>query len=98
MSAQVRVVSEKYIKEEDFETLSSLLGELIEKTRQEDGCIEYTFNQDKDDITHFTFIETWENMDALTGHTKAEHYLEIIPKLNALCFKDGALSIYHEFA
>lgn len=93
---QVRVVAEKFIKEENLPALKKLLPELLEETRKEDGCLEYTFNQDQDNPEHFTFIETWENMEKLKAHTQTPHYKEIVPQINKLGFQDGVLKLYHQ--
>lgn len=94
---KLRIVSEKYIKEEQIPRLQELLSELITETLKEDGCLQYTFNQDKEDKSHFAFIETWETESHSDAHGQTEHYKRILPEINSMCYKPGVLSKYYEF-
>ena len=42
-------------------------------TRKEAGCVVYTFQQDTDDTTQITLLETWKDLPALEAHMKEEH-------------------------
>lgn len=93
----IKVISEKYIKSENFSKLKEITDELIAETRKEKGCIEYTFNQNIQDETNFIFIEAWQSREDLDNHTKTEHFQRLVPQITELCYKDGSLSLFTEF-
>lgn len=42
-------------------------------TRDEDGCIVYTFYTDRDDADNFRVYEEWASWDALEAHGASPH-------------------------
>ncbi len=46
---------------------------VMEATRQEAGCISYTFSADLSEEGHFHIFEEWESQAALDEHFKAPH-------------------------
>ena len=57
-----------------MENILSVLRTLTTATRTEPGCIKYELHQDLSDETHLTFIEEWENEEALKLHFQTEHF------------------------
>lgn len=43
-------------------------------TANEPGCSAYDCSRDVLDPTQFVFVEQWEDMAAIGGHVKSEHY------------------------
>lgn len=75
-----------------MEKAAPLYRELIEKTRRENGCIDYGFFIDPADETKGCFIETWESDEALGAHVKSEHFTRIFPQLRELGAAMGEIS------
>ena len=42
-------------------------------SRQEDGCLDYTFSVELNDPSRLRITEKWESMDALAAHFQAPH-------------------------
>jgi quinol monooxygenase YgiN len=55
--------------------------------KEETECIHYSLYQDISNPQILTFIEEWENMDALNRHMDAAHFKDLVPKLGE--FADG---------
>jgi flavorubredoxin len=71
----IKIVAENYIKEEYQEEFLKLTKELIILSREEKGNISYHLYQDINDDSHFTFIEEWQNQEAIDEHN---HHLKFI--------------------
>jgi quinol monooxygenase YgiN len=68
---------------------------MIKKTNANDkGCISYELYKDTQDPLHFTMIEEWENEEAIQGHMKAPHFVELIPVMDGFSSKPGELTTY----
>lgn len=77
-----------YILEDKINEMISLSKELVEKTREEKGCISYILYQDGNDQSVFTFIEEWESKEALDAHMSAEHFTRLVPKISDISAKE----------
>ena len=58
------------------ETATEAARAVMAATRQEEGCISYTFSADLDEPGHFHIFEEWESQAALDAHFKAPHMAE----------------------
>mmetsp|Transcript_10067 Transcript_10067/g.15248 ORF Transcript_10067/g.15248 Transcript_10067/m.15248 type:complete len:594 (+) Transcript_10067:70-1851(+) len=58
--------------------------ELCEKSRQEDGCIFYTFVKNPSVSTRFVIIEEWASQSHLEAHSKTEHFTRLVPLMDAI--------------
>ncbi|MGX7023796.1 putative quinol monooxygenase [Vagococcus hydrophili] len=76
------LIAEDFIKVEKISTVLPYYEELVEKTRQEPGCISYELTKDLKNEGHFIFLERWVNEDALTFHTKTEHFKRLVPLID----------------
>lgn len=47
--------------------------EVMKATREEEGCISYTFSADLSDPGRFLLFEEWKSQDALTAHFATPH-------------------------
>jgi quinol monooxygenase YgiN len=90
----IRVVAKSIIKEEHIETYKSLANELIRETRKEQGCITYELFQDINHPDICSFIEAWEDMEALGRHMKSAHYERIVPQMAQLKEKPSEVNVY----
>jgi len=72
--AELTVVATVVAKQEYLEEVKSELLKLVEPTRAEAGCIDYTLHQDRVDPAVFVFHETWESEACLEQHMNAPHF------------------------
>ncbi|MFB2773195.1 putative quinol monooxygenase [Pelatocladus sp. BLCC-F211] len=66
------------------DAVGSLLLQLVEPTRQEEGCIRYELLQNHAEPTEFIFTEEWENEVALMAHLDSIHLQEIFLEVGKL--------------
>lgn len=90
----IKVVAKNYIKEEKVDEVLEIIKELIEETRKEEGCIKYELFQDVKNKGVITFIEEWENMEALQKHMESEHFKRIVPKVQSYTEKEMEINLY----
>ena len=80
----VKVVARVKSLPEHVAAVRSALGELIDPTRREAGCLQYELWQNKSDPTDFTFIEEWESDATLDAHAASQHLKTTAAKLKGL--------------
>lgn len=90
----IKIVAKFTLKEDKIDEFKSLASELVTETRREDGCISYRLFQEMNNVKVLTFIEEWENQNALDRHMQSKHFKEILPKLAETQEKDADISIY----
>jgi quinol monooxygenase YgiN len=91
----LNVVAKQFVKPEKLEEFLKLGKELVEKTTELDaGCMAYAMYQDMSNPNIVTVMEAWESQEALDKHGKAAHFVDLIPKLGALCEKPTEISLY----
>jgi quinol monooxygenase YgiN len=93
----IKVLAKCAYEADVWETVAPLYRELIEKTRQESGCVEYSLFIDLEDGKKCCFVETWESDEALAAHVKSEHFTRIFPQLREHGMKMGEVSKLKEF-
>jgi len=72
------------INPEKREEAIELVTDVAEKARQESGIIEYRVAVDVEDENHITFVEQYEDEEALDTHMQQEHtqrLLEGLPEI-----------------
>ena len=93
----IKVVTKMFVKPERVDEYISLVGKLAAETRQKDaGCITYELYQDTKDPHILSFIEEWEDQDALDSHIAAPHFKEIMPTLVSFTEKPMEINIYRK--
>jgi quinol monooxygenase YgiN len=90
----IKVVAKSEIREDQVEAYKRLASELIHETRKEHGCISYELFQDIDHPDVCTFIEAWEDMDALNRHMKSAHFERLVPRMVQLKDKPSEVNVY----
>lgn len=90
----LRVVARVVALPDKVEEVKSVLIELIEPTRQENGCIVYEMLQNQADPTDFVFVEEWESDAALDAHMSRAHFIEAVSKLDGLLAIPGDIRRY----
>jgi len=90
----VKVIADNYVKEECVEDFLAVTRELVEKTNALDpGCIKYELCRDINDPLRFAMLEEWEDQKSLDDHMKAEHFVQLVPKLHDLGAKPTEITI-----
>jgi len=71
------VVITAYItaKNDKISEVEKILTDMIIPSRKETGCLKYELYRDIENLNSFTFIEEWENEEAIENHRKTEHYI-----------------------
>jgi quinol monooxygenase YgiN len=87
----ITIVAKNTIKQGKTEEFKLLAESLINESRKEEGCIAYNLYEDSNNCNILTFIEQWENKDAINAHNKSEHFTSIVPQF--VDFKDGPSEI-----
>ena len=67
---------------------------LIASSKQEEGCISYNLHEDINDENIMTFIEEWEDKQAIDFHNNTKHFKLIVPKLNTFQEKPAEINLY----
>ena len=79
----VKVSAGNLVKEECVEEYLAIAKELVEKTNALDrGCIKYELCRDLNNPLRFFMMEEWEDQASLDDHMKAQHFVDLIPKLD----------------
>jgi quinol monooxygenase YgiN len=78
------VIATVVAKKESVEQLKGELLKLVAPTRQEEGCISYTLQQDNEDPSVFIFYETWENLAYLEKHMASSHFCAYVKAAESL--------------
>ncbi|BAZ69213.1 MAG: antibiotic biosynthesis monooxygenase [Pelatocladus maniniholoensis HA4357-MV3] len=94
MTKSIRVVARIIAYPEKVEELKAVFLELIEPTRQENGCIKYELLQNQSDPTEFTFVEEWASHEALDAHLASAHIQTAVAKLKDLVASDVDIRRY----
>ena len=92
----IRIVAKSVIKDDKIETYIKLAKELIEKSRQEQGCISYGLFQDINNPSIITFIEDWQDQKSIELHRNSEHFKRIVPLFADLRVSKGEVNLYKE--
>lgn len=92
----LKVVAKMNLKsEEDMEKFLEIGRQVIEKTNALDkGCVSYELCQETQDPLQFVMLECWESQEALDNHTKAPHFTELVPKMDAYCIGGPNVTVY----
>lgn len=73
------VVASITVKSEYKEEVYNELLKLHTATHKFDaGCIQYDLHTDLENKNSFTFVETWENKQALIDHENKEHFISFV--------------------
>jgi len=90
----VKVIANNHIKAGNLEKAYPLYEELVAETRKEPGCAGYDLLQDNQDAGHFVFVESWQTQEDLDKHMQSAHFTRILPQLDALSEKTGAVNLF----
>jgi len=90
----ITIVAKSIIKEGKVEEFKALAKELIEESRKETGCISYNLNQDLNDKNVLTFLEEWQDKEAIALHNSSAHFTRIVPMFGEFREKPSEINLY----
>lgn len=64
--------------------LKAALIDLIDKTRAEEGCVNYDLHLGEDDASMFVFYENWATKTHWEAHNESEHIAAFMAKAEEL--------------
>ena len=86
----LKVIAPNYIKEESLADFLAVTKELVEKTNALDaGCIKYELCKSLSDPLCYIMVEEWADKESLDKHMKAQHFVDLVPKLHDFSAKPG---------
>lgn len=59
-----------------------LAKELVEKSRQEEGCLSYRLFESQSDPNGVVIVEEWKDEQAIAQHNASEHFTRIVPQFD----------------
>ncbi|NPE30546.1 antibiotic biosynthesis monooxygenase [Methanococcoides sp. SA1] len=77
----IMIVAKTKVRQDKKQVFLKITEELIQKSQNEKGCISYDLYEDIADPYTLTFIESWEDIEAIDLHNRTEHFMVIVPKL-----------------
>jgi (4S)-4-hydroxy-5-phosphonooxypentane-2,3-dione isomerase len=72
-SEVITLIAEAFVKPGSENTVVSEGFAYVTQCRKEPGCVQYQFQQDAADPTHFFFYEQYSNAAAFEAHGSSEH-------------------------
>ncbi|MCA9087889.1 MAG: antibiotic biosynthesis monooxygenase [Planctomycetaceae bacterium] len=71
--ANLTIVASITAKADQVEFVKSELFKLVEKTRAEEGCVQYDLHQDHNHPHQFLFFENWTTRELWQAHIASQH-------------------------
>jgi quinol monooxygenase YgiN len=78
-----------------LEAARPAMAAMIAGSREEDGCLHYSYSEDLFDAGLIHVTERWESREALTAHVGTPHIAEWRAQWAALGLGERDLAIYH---
>lgn len=76
--------SKVWIDAEYQDSARDLIQELADKSRNEEGIVDYQVSEDIEDHRLFRFFEVYEDEEAFNSHMETDHVQEFIADLSEL--------------
>ena len=89
----IKVVAKNVVAAERIAEFKAAVVELVAETRKESGCISYQLFQDVKDPRVLSFIEEWQDREALAKHMQSLHFLKVVPQLDRMKVPDAASEV-----
>lgn len=77
----ITIISENIIMEQKESEFITIVKQMIEKSRKEEGCISYTLHQNIQNPLYYCIIEQWENEHAILQHNNTKHFKTLVPQM-----------------
>ena len=80
----ITIIAKSRVLPDRRQTYISLAKQLAHLSRREPGCLSYQLFEDPQNPQRFVLIEQWQDDRALRLHRESEHFIKMVPQLNAL--------------
>ena len=87
----VAVVVDEKIKDGQQKEFVEYMRQMIELTKEEDGCIAYDLYEAADGSGAVVLLELWESKEALEQHMLSDHFKKFVP--GGEVYKSGPPSV-----
>jgi len=77
----ILIIAKALVKDGSLEPFKKEALKLVENSRKEEGCIEYSLYEDKEKSSVLTFVEKWKDKTSIEKHESTEFFKEKIGKL-----------------
>jgi quinol monooxygenase YgiN len=84
LSQQFTVIAHLVAQSGKVEDAKAIMLSLIERTRLEEGCIDYHLHQAVDNPTEFVFYENWSSRQTWEQHLEMPHLKDFISRAGEL--------------
>ncbi|MDD2321789.1 MAG: putative quinol monooxygenase [Geobacteraceae bacterium] len=95
---QVTIIAKATAKQGKQDQVKKELLALIDPTRSEAGCINYSLHQDSDNDAVFMFYENWTSKEALEQHLQTPHLQGLLGKADELLAEPLEVKFYEILA
>ena len=92
----IRVVARIVVPEENVNEFLLVAEELIKRTKENDGPVEYNLVCSLDDPTQFRMLEVWNEMEDLEAHLATDHFQTAIPRIGELALEAPPADVFEE--
>ena len=79
----IHILAQFSVKEDKVSEFIELCKELVKESRQEEGCISYNLQQNREKDNHLVFVDA------------TEHFTKIVPMLVELCEKAPTIETFN---
>jgi quinol monooxygenase YgiN len=76
MTEQLTIIAHLVARPDKIEDTRRFLLSLVDKTRSENGCVDYDLHQDNENPAEFTFYENWRDRVTWDKHMLMPHLAE----------------------
>jgi len=80
----IKIVAQFFVKEDSIENAIWLSRDVAEKSKKENGCINYEVFQDDKKSGHLIMIEEWKSEEDLNMNVQSLHYINYISRITEI--------------
>lgn len=88
----ITIIVNLKVKEDKKADFIKIMKELVENSREEEGCVSYDLYESNADSNSSVLVEHWMSQEAIDSHNKTNHFTSMIPKLKEIASID--INIY----
>ncbi|MCB9481164.1 MAG: antibiotic biosynthesis monooxygenase [Desulfobacteraceae bacterium] len=92
------VIAYIHVKPEKTDEAINAAKELVEKVKDEEGTLFYSFSVSEKDPSTIVFMERYKDMDAISAHSSTPHFKEFMKKAAAFSSMPPEVNIYKEIS
>ena len=92
----IRVIATFLLQPEKADEAIAVATELVQATRQEQGCKQYDLIQSTVNTNQLVILEGWTSQEALDVHSASEHFTRLVPLLVDMCMEPPSVVSYSQ--